>query len=174
MRCRISNGSQSNHYQNMEHDTNAKKHIAMFCVTENGRHCKRLIATDTPVEIKGAIQRYFLFQKKKKITDATGMIQNTEIFHQFINIPLPQKPFFLFLFISSYLKNTYKAIFSQSCPTLFRNKKALGILCPKKAQCLIIFILFPAILPVVFPQTAVPLVSVLPFPANPDVSALYG
>lgn len=97
---------------------------------------KRLITTDTPAEIKGAIQRYFLFQKKKMITDATGMIQNTEIFHQFINIPLPQKTFFLFLFISSYLKNTYKAIFSQSCPTLFPNKKALGILHPKKSPML--------------------------------------
>lgn len=97
---------------------------------------KRLITTDMTAEINGAIQRYFLFQKKKNTTDTMGMIQNTEIFHQFINIPLPQNPFFLFLFISSYLKNTYKAIFSQSCPTLFRNKKALGILCPKKSPML--------------------------------------
>ena len=36
---------------------------------------KRLIATEMTVEVNGAIQRYFLFQKKKKITDTMGMIQ---------------------------------------------------------------------------------------------------
>ena len=74
---------------------------------------KRLITTEMAVEIKGAIQRYFLFQKKKNTTDTMGMIQNTEIFHQFISIPLLQNHFsFFFLLISSYLKSIYKAIFS--------------------------------------------------------------
>lgn len=89
---------------------------------------KRLITTDMTTEIKGAIQRYFLFQKKKNTTDTMGMIQNTEIFHQFISIPLSSS----FLLILSYLKNTYKAIFSWSCLILLRNKKALGILYLKK------------------------------------------
>ena len=35
---------------------------------------KRLITTEMAVEIKGAIQRYFLFQKKKNTTDTMGMI----------------------------------------------------------------------------------------------------
>lgn len=61
---------------------------------------KRLIATEMTVEVNGAIQRYFLFQKKKKITDTMGMIQNTDKFHQFINIPLPSS-FLLSFFPSS-------------------------------------------------------------------------
>lgn len=135
---------------------------------------KRLITTEMAVEIKGAIQRYFLFQKKKNTTDAMGMIQNTEIFHQFINIPLSPS----FLLILSYLKNTYKAIFSWSCLTLLRNKKALGIPYLKKNPVLNILILFPAIFPAIFPavflQTAVLLQSVLLFPANPGVFSRYG
>ena len=133
---------------------------------------KRLIAMDMTVENKGAIQRYFLFQKKKNITDAMGMIQNTEIFHQFINIPLPSS--FLFFLISSYPKSMYKAIFSLSYPTLFRNKKALGISYLKKNPMLNILILFPANPVAVFPQTAVLLPSVLPFLTNPDVFSPYG
>ena len=63
---------------------------------------KRLITTEMAVEIKGAIQRYFLFQKKKNTTDTMGMIQNTEIFHQFISIPLLQNHFF-FLFPLNFI-----------------------------------------------------------------------
>ena len=90
---------------------------------------KRLIAMDISVEIKGAIQRYFLFHKKKKITDIMGMIQNTEIFHQFINIPLPQKTKFLSCFSlfhhiwKTYTKQSFRILsnaFPQSKPPVER------------------------------------------------------
>lgn len=96
---------------------------------------KRLITIDRTVENKGAIQRYFLFQKKKNATDKMGMIQNTEIFHQFINIPLPQNHFSC----SSLFHHTEKAYTKQSfhtLSTLFRNKKALGIFYSKKSPML--------------------------------------
>lgn len=89
---------------------------------------KRLITTEMAVEIKGAIQRYFLFQTKKNTTDTMGMIQNTEIFHQFISIPLLQNHFF-FLFPLNFIipeKHIQSNLFA-SCSKLFNNKKALGI-----------------------------------------------
>lgn len=92
---------------------------------------KRLIATDMTAETKGATQRYFLFQKKKNTTDAMGMIQNTDKFHQSINIPLPQNHFpipFNFIIPEKHIQSNIFA----SCSKLFNNKKALGILHPKK------------------------------------------
>ena len=84
---------------------------------------KRLITTEMAVEIKGAIQRYFLFQKKKNTTDTMGMIQNTEIFHQFINIPLPQNHFPIPVKFIIPEKHIQSNLFA-SCLTLFYNKKS--------------------------------------------------
>lgn len=42
-----------------------------------------LITTDNAVESNGANQRNFLLAKKMVITDRTGIMPNTDTFHQF-------------------------------------------------------------------------------------------
>ena len=65
-RHHISNDSQYNCYQNMEHNTNAKKHTAMLCVTENRWHCKKADCNRNDCGSQWCYPKIFSFPKEKE------------------------------------------------------------------------------------------------------------
>ena len=63
---RISNDRQYNYYQNMEHDTNTKKHITMLCIAKNGRHCQKADYNRNGCRNQRCHPKIFSFPKEKE------------------------------------------------------------------------------------------------------------
>ena len=159
----------------MKHNTNIKKHITMLCIAKNGRHCQKADYNRNGCRNQRCHPKIFSFPKEKEYHRCNG----NDI--KYRNIPPIHKhpPSAKSFSYSCQVHHTWKAYTKQSFYRLARyfsaTKKHWAFFIQRKTQCFANhFNLFPAILPADFPQTVVPLRSVLPFPTNPDVFSRYG